>query len=168
MNFLVADDCPHGAPERVEAALQKEFRRYHRARKLRRAGIVAAIASGAAAAWIAVVVSTPSPVGRPASIAVHPAPPEIAWMQSQSPPTPVHKLRRRLPEMLMATDFVPLPFGDDSLVNESATIVRVELPRSALRLAGFNVAQERANDRVEADVVLGPDGLAHAVRFIGY
>ena len=100
---------------------------------------------------------------------MHAAPPAIAWVKSRPAPrrAPAHKPAYRPPaEQLAATEFVPLPFGDDSLVNESATIIRVELPRSALRLAGFNVAQERANDRVEADVVLGPDGLAHAVRFV--
>ena len=71
-------------------------------------------------------------------------------------------------DQLATAEFVPLPYGDDALVGESTRIVRVELPRSALRMAGFSVAQERANDRVEADVVLGADGLAHAVRFVRF
>ena len=169
MSFFAnpAEAGPHEAPEHVEIALKQAFRKYHRARKLRRITI-ATITTGAVAAGLTVFVRAPVPVDGPAPIAVHVAPPEMAWTKSR-PPAPVHKpARRPRTDQLAMTEFVPLPFGDDSLVSESATIIRVELPRSALRLAGFNVAQERANDRVEADVVLGPDGLAHAVRFVGY
>src|SRR5208283_1462431 len=108
--------------------------------------------------------------GPPKSIAIRPAPPAMAWTKTRivpRQPARVHKPTAQRPtDRLAMTDFVPLPYGDYSMVEESATIVRVELPRSALRLAGFNVAEERANDRVQADVVLGADGLAHAVRFV--
>jgi hypothetical protein len=172
MNVLhtLADAGPHEAPERVEIALREAFRRHHRVRRLRRATIAAG-ATAAAAAAIALFVHLPGPVGRPAPVAFHPAPPPMAWVKSKPPvePVPVHKTRRRpSTDQMAATEFVALPYGDDSLVEESATIVRVELPRSALRLAGFNVAQERAGDRIQADVVLGADGLAHAVRFVNY
>jgi hypothetical protein len=83
---------------------------------------------------------------------------------------PSRRSPRRPPpaDQLATTEFVPLPYGDDTLIGERARIVRVEMPRSALRMAGFNVAQERANERVQADVLLGADGLAHAVRFVRY
>ena len=59
-----------------------------------------------------------------------------------------------------------MPYGDDALIRERATVMRVEMPRSALRLVGFPVAEERANEKVMADVLLWPDGLARAVRFV--
>ena len=174
MNDLhtLAEAGPHEAPERVEIALKDAFRRHHRARKVRRA-VIAAIATAAAfAVCIAAFVHAPAPVGRPDAIVFHsPAPPHIEWAKAK-PPTlraPVHKpARRPRTDQLATTEFVALPYGDDSLVEESTTIVRVELPRSALRLAGFSVAQERANDLIQADVALGADGLAHAVRFVRY
>jgi hypothetical protein len=158
------------APERVEIALKEAFRRHHRARRTRRA-MIAAIATAAAAASIATFVNVPAPVGRPDAIVFHPAPPPIVEAKSKPPvqPAPVHKpTHKPRTDQFATTEFVALPYGDDSLVEESTTIVRVELSRSALRLAGFSVAQERANDVVQADVALGADGLAHAVRFVKY
>ena len=171
MNDLrtLAEAGPHEAPDRVEFVLKEAFRRHHRARRVRRA-MMAAITTAAAAACIATFVHVPAQIGRP-EIVFHPAPPRIEWAPPNPgvPLAPVHKpTRRPRTDQLATTEFVALPYGDDSLVEESATIVRVELPRSALRLAGFNVAQERANDVIQADVVLGADGLAHAVRFVKY
>jgi hypothetical protein len=51
---------------------------------------------------------------------------------------------------------VPVPAG----------MLRVELPGSALREAGFPVDFETAQTSVIADVVLGQDGLARAIRFV--
>lgn len=174
---MLTEAGPRAAPERVEIALQAAFRRHHRARELRRI-VIGAIVAGAAAAGIVFMVHVPGPVGGPSVIAVHPAPPVIEFAAPEKKTStqskasavtvrPVHKPTHR-PRMdqLATTEFVRLPYGDDALVDESTTIVRVEMPRSALRLAGFAVAQERANDRIQADVVLGADGLAHAVRFV--
>lgn len=166
---MLAQAGPHEAPERVELALKEAFRRHHRARRLRNAAIAAISAAAAAACISAVFVAQPAPVGRPKAIVFHPVPPAIASIKSKPAPrpVPVHKpTYRPRTDQLATTEFVRLPYGDDSLVEESTTIVRVELPRSALRLAGFNVAQERANELIRADVVLGADGLAHAVRFV--
>jgi len=44
--------------------------------------------------------------------------------------------------------------------------VRVELPRSALASFGMPVGAEPAGGRVKADVLLGEDGVARAIRFI--
>jgi hypothetical protein len=168
---MLAEAGPREAPDHVEAALKEAFRRQRGSRRRRRA-TVGAIVTGAVAAGIAVFAGIPRPAGQPERIAVRSAPPAIAWVKPQAQPTrvaPIHKPARRPPADRLATaEFVPLPFGDDALVGESSTIVRLELPRSALRMAGFNVAQERANDRVQADVVLGADGLAHAVRFVRF
>jgi len=50
--------------------------------------------------------------------------------------------------------------------NEDVNLVRVEVPRSAMIGLGFEVSAERAAEPVEAEVVLGSDGLARAVRFL--
>lgn len=171
----LAESGSHQAPEHVELAVRDAFRSYHRARRIRRrliAGMAtAAVAAGAAAVVILAPVQVDPPDPVPSVVLVQPVPPAIAWVKSRQPPqsVAVHKpaLRPRT-DRVATTEFVALPYGDDSLVEESATIVRVELQRSALRLAGFTVAQEHANDRIQADVVLGADGLAHAVRFVKY
>jgi len=66
----------------------------------------------------------------------------------------------------IATDFMPLGEGNNLNFMESAQIVRVELPRSALISFGLPMNMERADERIKADVVLGNDGLARAIRFV--
>jgi hypothetical protein len=62
--------------------------------------------------------------------------------------------------------FIPLPNAEQLGPNDEIGIVRLEVPRSAMAALGFVVAAERASETVEADVQIGPDGLAHAVRFV--
>lgn len=66
----------------------------------------------------------------------------------------------------VVTPFFTLPFSDAALPLDQATVIRVDLPRSALELAGLPVDEERRNGRIRADLVLGADGLARAIRFV--
>ena len=63
-------------------------------------------------------------------------------------------------------DFIPIPNAARIEENEDLNLVRVEVPRSAMIALGYAVAEERASEPVEAEVVLGADGLARAVRFL--
>ena len=45
-------------------------------------------------------------------------------------------------------------------------MVRVEVPRSAIVAMGIPVNEDLAPEQVEADVVLGADGMARAVRVL--
>lgn len=65
----------------------------------------------------------------------------------------------------VATDFIPVMY-DTTGVEPGSQIVRVELPRSAMASFGLPVNMDRADQRVKADVLLGVDGLAHAIRFV--
>jgi hypothetical protein len=51
-------------------------------------------------------------------------------------------------------------------LQDGGQIVRVELPRSALANFGLPVNMDRYNEKVKADVLLGVDGMAHAIRFV--
>ena len=64
-------------------------------------------------------------------------------------------------------DFIPLPNAERIAANEQVNLVRVEVLRSAMIPLGYAVSEEHASDTVEADVVLGADGQARAVRFVG-
>jgi hypothetical protein len=66
----------------------------------------------------------------------------------------------------IATDFLPLTFTADSTAPESGHLVRVTIPRSALLAMGLPMNAERAGELVRADVFIGDDGLARAIRFI--
>jgi hypothetical protein len=63
------------------------------------------------------------------------------------------------------TEFLPLTYGGLSQVDDGQ-VVRIEVPRSALQSIGLPVNIERANERVKADVLLGHDGVARAIRFV--
>jgi hypothetical protein len=89
--------------------------------------------------------------GEPISIEMPPAVEDAAQ--------PVAPSRREI-----ATDFVPLTSGWMSPASH-ARLVRVRLPSTALLYFGLPGGTSAAT--VEADVVLGEDGVAHAVRFVG-
>ena len=56
--------------------------------------------------------------------------------------------------------------GDDLDSLERVQVVRVELPGSALSAVGLPIDAEMTREPVKADVVVGPDGLARAIRFV--
>lgn len=63
----------------------------------------------------------------------------------------------------IATDFIrinarPIEPGDQ--------IVRVQLPRSAMAQFGLPVNMDRSDKPVKADVIMGIDGVAQAIRFV--
>ena len=62
------------------------------------------------------------------------------------------------------TPFMPLVAGGTPLT--SGQLVRVSMPRSALASLGLPVNPASGGDAVKADVLLGDDGLAHAIRFV--
>ena len=74
-----------------------------------------------------------------------------------------------MPEELAGEDagaFIPLPNADRLPQDENLNVVRVEVPRSAMIALGYSVTADRAAERVRADVLMGSDGLARAVRFL--
>ena len=66
----------------------------------------------------------------------------------------------------IATDFIPLSSMNVASLQDGGQIIRVELPRSALANFGLPVNMDRYNEKVKADVLLGVDGLARAIRFV--
>ena len=120
-------------------------------------------------------VETPSGPGE------QPAPKQVEYRavneppkQQSQPPKSIHRntIPRRALETPMAnhvsneiaTDFMPL--GDLSSLQDGGQIVRVKLRRSTLVRFGLPVNMDRFNENVKADVLVGSDGLAHAIRFV--
>jgi hypothetical protein len=64
------------------------------------------------------------------------------------------------------TEFIPFMVGGPQFPAERRQFVRVKLPRSALQVFGLPMNMERAREPVQADVLLGEDGRALAVRFV--
>jgi len=65
-----------------------------------------------------------------------------------------------------ATDFVPLSYGGVKKPMESGEVIRMEMPRSALIAFGLPVNVDRADTPVKAELLLGEDGMARAIRFL--
>lgn len=143
---VLAADGPREAPVCVEDRLLGELRKRSRARRRNRwVGVgVAAMAAGLAVLlWVRPVSHVPQPTT--ASTAVNTVEP---------------------PADEVAINFYPLPDADELPPIESATIVRVQLPMSSLRLMGLPVSEDRAAEFIQADMLLGQDGLARGVRFV--
>jgi hypothetical protein len=71
-----------------------------------------------------------------------------------------------MPAPEITTQFMPL--GDVSLANlqDGAQLIRVEMPRYAMARFGLPVNMDRYDETVKADVWVGVDGLARAIRFV--
>ena len=68
-------------------------------------------------------------------------------------------------DRVVATDFFPLQRGWTQ-TDEPHQLIRIRLPRSEMRRFGLPVSFESDQTNVHADVLLGPDGVARAVRFV--
>jgi len=69
-------------------------------------------------------------------------------------------------EQEVATDFMPIGYLNSASLQDGGSVVRVELPRSTIVSMGFAVNMDRFGERVKADVLMGADGLARAIRFV--
>jgi hypothetical protein len=101
--------------------------------------------------------------------------------RDQQPSTVVSRLPGKRPVAPMAlakkrplspapklTPFVALPGSEMMMPVEDARVVRVEVERGMLRELGFLGVEARDRSIVQADFILGQDGLARAVRFVRY
>lgn len=81
--------------------------------------------------------------------------------------TPARPTFRSTAHDELATNFYPLPYGSGLPLDEGWEIVRISLPRSALATLGVPEAGEQSSiATIKADLVLGEDGLARAIRFV--
>jgi hypothetical protein len=61
-------------------------------------------------------------------------------------------------------EFIPLQYAENP--SNSFQVVRVQLGSSDLQQLGFPAPPEWENRSVKADIVVGEDGLPHAIRFV--
>jgi hypothetical protein len=135
-------DGPSQAPVALEDRLLTEFRRRSRQRRAR--AWMSAVSVGAVAATIAVLLW----IGPLGAKRVAPQPDATVLADER------------------AAGFYPLPDADSLPPVESAMVVRVQMPMASLELIGFPINQDHTSDRVEAEVLLGQDGLARGVRLV--
>ncbi|MGA2713206.1 MAG: hypothetical protein ABSG41_08860 [Bryobacteraceae bacterium] len=162
----------------VEARLIEAFR----TRRPKRAFPFRAVCSVAIAAALVTVIIVDRPqkpqnaVSKPSVDVVSPPSREAAIeipKASEHPVRPAISKRVRKPTQVkeqtaqeVVTDFFPLmdpapPFG-------RGEILRVELPATAMQAVGLPVGDDHLADRVQADVLVGEEGLPRAIRFVGF
>src|SRR5574341_304193 len=101
--------------------------------------------------------------------------PQMAAVPPPSGPTPNAKRWKRQPRLPRASDveqreivtqFFPVIQGSELIPLESGQIIRVRMPRSNLIPLGIPYSQERADETIQADVLVSNDGLARAIRLV--
>ncbi len=132
----------------------------------------AGMAALAAAVILAVVFR---PVREPPRIPIEPAPPPIVKeLQAVAAATPVRtpaiakrpkSNRKALPEARQEP-LMRIPYSAALEPTDRAELVRVSLPVAQLLYWGFPVSGTEPDIRLNADVLVGGDGLARAVRLI--
>lgn len=65
-----------------------------------------------------------------------------------------------------APGFIALPYSQSGVPIESAVVIRVAVTRSELASMGVAVPASASTARVNADVLVGQDGVARAVRLV--
>jgi hypothetical protein len=144
LRAVAEDDEPLGASAAVEARLLAEAHVIASARRYR-----AYTAAGALAAALLAAIAVPA--WRAATDRRPPLdPPGFAESSASSASDEV------------ATEFFPLMYGNVPVTN--GRNVRLELPQTAL--ASFGLEADDISGTVLADVLVGEDGLARAVRFV--
>jgi hypothetical protein len=158
------------APSRMEAGLMAAFRS-HSGFQVRRAlqrswwTPVFAWASAAAAtiAIAALLVRGYQPPPVPGTVAApHRAPRPVVQVASVLAP----ETDSDDDSAVLGEGFVRLPNAPSIGPNEDFNVVRVELPGSAMIEAGISLSEDRAAERVLADVALASDGTPRAVRLV--
>jgi hypothetical protein len=66
----------------------------------------------------------------------------------------------------VATELLRLPFAPQFTAEDRGQLIRVRLPRDSMRSFGLPVNEDRLDSAVKADVLIGEDGIARAIRFV--
>lgn len=141
------------APPRVEARLRAAFRRQTGSESIAssRRWIPVATWAAAFAAMFAIAVFL------------------VRDRQPESARPPVHRTIEfaMLQPQADYEGFISLPNSAGLAVDEDdVDLVRMEVPRTAMIALGLDDRADRAEELVEADIMLGANGIARAVRFL--
>jgi hypothetical protein len=168
-----------GAPAEVGAGLTAAFRKHHARRRVVRRVSVGAIAAGLAVVVGLMSLGSHSPhqvptkeivQEQPSSIPVKP--PEASTV-AKTITTPTRSVTKQVKPKVTNSDlaasrrqFLALPGYDPAVPAEELSIVRVQLPASALWQMGAPVSLDSGARRFMADFVVSQDGTPYAVRLV--
>jgi len=167
LRALSEHDASWEASPEVEARLRVQFQSRKRRGAWRRAAVWGSVAAAAAMVVFVVVAKRQSHAPAP----VHEIAKQAVAVQPEVAPPAVRTAARRLRRPVtrtqeVVTDFFPLM--DPAPPFERGQLLRVELPASAMQMVGLPVREDRLADPVQADVLVGEEGLPRAIRFVGF
>jgi hypothetical protein len=125
-------------------------------------------------ALISVLLATAVRLEVPAARSASMAPPPRALRKAPKAVQPEIRVarapvvRRAVPQRdrEVATDFFRIPYTPALTQMDRGQLIRVRVPATSMRNFGLPVREERMFDRIHADVLLGEDGIARAIRFV--
>ncbi len=170
---LAENDREKEAPPEVEIRLLDAFRT--RRRPGRRWMAIAALAAGLVITLLLWPIHPPKPLvsAVPAVLqapeVARPTPfPEVELKAARKPRKLVRKFAAaREPETReVVTDFFPLMNPAPSFGR--GQMLRVQLPAAAMQTVGLPVQAGHMNDPVQADVLVGEEGMPRAIRFVRF
>ena len=124
------------------------------------------IAAAAAAGFVMLHARRPEPIPQasPPVVAIAaPSPPEVVAAVAPKP-----RPARRKPKAPQEVDTEFYPLMELAPPFERGELVRLTVPASTMRDVGLFVNASHLDDPVEADVLIGQEGLARAIRFVSY
>ena len=133
---------------------------------------LASLAAAAGVVWMVLAGRAPdAPPAARAEAPVVPVAQAPAPVRSAVPVAPVPVASARPAARRHAPRVEPAPFealypGDPLADLDAVHVVRVSVPRSSLFALGLRPRPGAADDAVEMDAMVGPDGVARAVRFV--
>lgn len=129
------------------------------------------LASGATPTPQVTPASTQTPVVNPTPIPqlVDSQPREQLAQQRVAKQRPVRRTRAAettTDEQELASEFVPLTLDTDERALANGTLVRLEVPRARLIAMGLPLRVEADRDTINAEVMMGDNGVAYAIRVV--
>ncbi len=181
LRALAENDRAAEAPPVVEARLRAALR----ARRMRRRS--AWLALGAVAAGVAIaMVFAPSRAALPDIGIKPPLPPVVEAARpgtiaaSRRAPRVTHEVTPGvIPSATPATDGAAPPLPREVVTDffslmespppfERGQLLRVNVPAAAMRTVGLPVREEHMADPIQADVLVGEEGIPRAIRFVRF
>jgi hypothetical protein len=170
LRALAESDRELEVPLELEARVVSAFRRRRRIRTWRGLVIGMAAAVVLAVVWLGgrtgknagsqAVLSVPHPV----TVQAGTQPVAGTHVVIEALPVPKKgRVRQEYPREVV-TDFFPLM--DVAPPFESGELLRVNLAAGAMRVVGLPVDEDHLTDRIQADVLVGQEGLPRAIRFV--
>src|SRR5487761_1006321 len=167
LEAVAQDSADLGAPAHLEPALVSAFREHrrslerkqHRRRRRRLRWLEWSALAAAAAVLLAIGAwnfTRPRVIGtdaNPRVVVKSPVDSSASGAAQQAGPAEAVTVEDS------NSDFVPLPYGESLSADDSGLVVRVSMTRSALGSLGYPVDEVHAGDVVQADLLVGEDGL---------